>query len=211
MWDFILDFLFPKKCLGCGREGSWLCSDCFSKIEYFDQPYFRNLPPLSGVFALGPYRGILKESILAFKYDGVRELVEPLGNLLIQHLSPLPFERRSLLVPIPLHKRREIERGFNQAHLLALYFSKNLNLPLLPNVLIKIKNTKPQVELKEKERKENIKDAFFVKESEKHLIKNKTIFLVDDVMTTGATLKEGAKILKKNGAKRVWGLVLAKG
>jgi len=212
VFDFILDFLFPKKCVGCGKEGTWFCPACLSKISFCEVPFVRlGGFSLEGLIAVAYFQDPLKEAIHALKYDGVRELSKPLSELLIKHLKDerLQFIKGSILIPMPLHKKRELQRGFNQAVLLAEEIGKKLNLKILENVLVKAKNTAPQMELKKEERRKNIKGAFaFV--GDKKTVKGKIILLVDDVATTGSTLTECAKVLKRAGAKAIWGLVLAK-
>lgn len=113
-----------------------------------------------------------------------------------------------VLVPIPLHKARFKNRGYNHAELLALGLSQKLNLPCY-NLLERVKNTRSQVGLKKDERRENVKGAFLANPN--FLISNySNIFLVDDILTTGSTLLSAANTLKRNGAKKVFGLTLAK-
>jgi len=212
MLEFILNLLFPKKCAGCNIEGDWFCADCVSRIEYYDPPFLRLQNGfLDGILIVAVFKNPLKEAIHAFKYDKVKELRQVLSLMLSKHLkkSDLSFSR-VILIPVPLSKHRELERGFNQASLLADGVSDQLHLAVCNNALVRIKNTPPQIELKKDERIKNVKGIFkFVGEKKK--IQNKTVLLVDDVTTTGSTLNECAKILKKAGAKRVWGLVLARG
>jgi len=211
MLGFLLDFFFPKKCVGCGKEGVWLCEDCYAQILLKDLPFIRLAGDLDGVVYGSVFEGILREAIHVFKYEGVKELVTPLSQLLAQRFreTGLDFGRVSL-IPVPLSKRKELERGFNQAGLLAEAVGKKLGFGVLTGVLIKTKDTVSQTALKEEERKENVKGSFdFV--GEKRLVKGKVLWLVDDVMTTGSTLNECARVLKKAGAKAVWGLVVAKG
>jgi len=113
-----------------------------------------------------------------------------------------------LLVPVPLEKRKIRWRGFNQAEEIGKELSNFLKIPLLDDVLIKIKETLSQVELSGKEREENIKGVFVIKNKEK--IEGEKILLVDDVYTTGATMKECARILKEAGAKEIIGIVVAR-
>jgi len=114
-----------------------------------------------------------------------------------------------LLIPVPLAKRRIRWRGFNQAEEIAKNLAEYLEIPLINDVLIKTKETLPQIDLAEEARKENIKGAFLIKNEEK--IKGKKILLIDDVYTTGSTLEESSRILKKAGAREVWGAVVARG
>jgi ComF family protein len=211
---FLLDLFFPKTCISCQKEGDYLCPDCFAilevssihtpyKTQYLDDLYF----PL-------PYQNpILKKLIQAFKYPPfVKELSHTLSSLIIAHLqliekSPKTF-KDFLILPIPQSKKRLKWRGFNQAEELAKELALFLKVEILDEVIEKIKETESQVNLTEKERKENLKGAFFLKKPE--LIKNRKIILVDDVYTTGATMEEVAKILKENGAKEVIGIVIAR-
>jgi ComF family protein len=113
-----------------------------------------------------------------------------------------------LIIPVPLHWKKEFLRGFNQSALIGNYISKKLGKKMYQNILIKSKNTKSQTELNEKERKENVKNSFKIKRND--LIKDKSILLIDDVYTTGATTEECKKILINGGAKKVIIITLAK-
>ena len=230
MWtkfkNFILDLLYPQFCFNCGREGSYLCEDCRStlSISNIHQKYSsQNLKDL--YFAL-PYQNLLiKNLIRKFKYQPfVKGLAQPLASLIITHFQLLDNQpnffypvrdRKSsngadyILIPVPLEKRKLKWRGFNQAEEIGKELSKFLKISLLNNVLAKIKETPPQVELSDEERKENIKGVFLVKNGE--LIRNRKILLVDDIYTTGSTLEECAKVLKEAGAKEIVGIVVARG
>jgi ComF family protein len=135
-----------------------------------------------------------------------------LGGLLAEHCRTFKvnFPKNFVVIPLPLHKNRKRIRGFNQAELIAVGFISAVSssrLILEPNLLVRTKNTKPQVELSGEERRQNIVGAFAV--SDPNVVKNKTILLVDDVKTTGATLEEAARVLKEAGAKRVWAMTAA--
>lgn len=119
-------------------------------------------------------------------------------------------EEDALLVPIPLYKTKLNQRGYNQAAFLAKGLGERLSLPVV-DLLERIRATKSQISLDRKERIENIKGAFRLKSSKESIFQGKTIFLVDDVLTSGATLSEGARVLKKAGAGKVYGLTLAHG
>ena len=175
-------------------------------------------------FAL-PYQNILaKKLIRRFKYEPfIKELAETLVLLIITHFQLLdnkPNLANFILIPIPLNEKRRRWRGFNQAEEIGKELSKFLparlasqgeaggKLPLVSDCLLRVKNNYPQVELSEKERKENVKDIFFCQNKKE--IFGKKILLVDDVYTTGATMEEAAWVLKKSGAKEVWGIVVAR-
>lgn len=209
--NFILDFLFPKKCVGCGEEGNYFCENCYDKID-FCQPVLARIKngPLEGVVAAGEYQGALKEAIHILKYEKVKDLAGPMANILIKVLArpEVSFLQKYFFVPVPLFSKKEKERGFNQSELLGEKLAEKIKIKLFPDVLLKIKDTPAQMSLKRKEREKNLRGAFAVKD--KKMVCGKNIVLLDDVMTTGATLRECAKVLRRAGAKRVWGAVLAK-
>ena len=169
---------------------------------------------IDGAFCAVAYKGIVKKLIYNFKYkpyltDLRKTLVELFYESIIQQeIFQKVYSHSLVLVPIPLYSERLRKRGYNHSKLLAEELAKSLNLKLI-NGLRRIRGTKSQFGLKLKERKENLKDTFEVNPNIS-ISKYPNIFLVDDILTTGSTLLEAAKILKKNGAKRVWGLVLAR-
>jgi len=232
MGEKILDLLFPRFCLFCGRENTYLCPDCFSKIKTYASPfcpYCGSRSPegticpsckkyLTGFVAAGPYKDKrLKEVIETFKYKFVKELATLLALLIFKFLkenqqveffkNPLNF----LIVPIPLHKRRQRERGFNQAEEIGKQLSPLLKIPIKTDILLRRKNTKPQVKLKKEERRKNIKDAFIINPKiDISSLKDKKIILLDDVFTSGSTMEEAAKVLRDRGIKQIWALAVAK-
>ena len=230
--EFALDILFPKFCLNCGTEGSYLCPDCFSLIEILDRQYCpfcfppklvfdgktcfscKQIKKLSGLYCAASYENfIVKKLIHQFKYEPyVRELAKPLSSLIIthlQHLNKIDILRSSfLLVPVPLHKKKLKQRGFNPPEEIAKEIAKILKIPIV-NALVKIKQTPAQMELKKEKREKNVLGAFRC--SKPDLIRDARILLLDDVFTTGATLEECARVLKDAGAKEVWGMVVARG
>lgn len=152
-------------------------------------------------------KGPLKEMIHHLKYTGYKSFAEDLGHLIFLRLNKKIPPGKILVVPVPLHPKKESERGFNQAELIAEYFSKKLKLSGAC-VLVRTKETETQVKLDRNERLKNLKGAFACRD--KKTVKGKTILLVDDVTTTGATLNECAKVLLESGARSVWGVVAAK-
>lgn len=233
----ILDTLFPIHCLGCQREGFWLCGECFSQIETLP---FQVCPrcekliieggklcgrcqrlsrknkdfALEAVIVSGKYTdGNISKMIHLFKYNFIEDLKIPLGKLMIaafiNHRIPLP----DILIPVPLHKRKIRSRGFNQSELLADFLSENLApgmaLPVIKDALKRKKPTLSQMKIKNyRERRENIRGAFTILKPEE--IRRKNILLVDDVATTGATLLECARILKAAGARKISAIVVAR-
>lgn len=154
---------------------------------------------------------VLQNIIHYFKYKYFQNLAPILGEILVEYLKKLSLvvgRSSFVIISIPLHPGRERERGFNQAKLLAEITARHFNLPLI-EALKRIKNNKPQVKIKGLEKRaKNISGCFEIKHPE--LVKGKNIILVDDVFTSGATMNEAVKILKKNNAKKIIALVLAK-
>lgn len=220
----ITDLLFPRRCVGCGKLGDYFCNKCLPQIEFITRPicpiciypaidgatHPTCLTPyaLDGMYAVARYRGPMRKAISILKYKFVSDLASTLVDLFFLKF-PKYLPSFDLFAPVPLHPWRERTRGFNQSALLAKSLGEKLNISVETNVLKRIRNTSPQVKLKGKKRRSNLQGAFvFHKASD---ISGKTIGLVDDVATTRSTLLECAKVLKRNGAKCVWGIVLAHG
>lgn len=166
--------------------------------------------PLQGIIVSCYYEeGPVKELVHNFKYNNIRELGEFLSTTMEKTLRE-NFEIGSnvIISATPLHWFRKQHRGYNQAELLAQRVSEKTNIPY-KSLLIKKNNTKSQVKLRKDERRENLKNVFRLRPDAD--IIDKTIILVDDVTTTGTTLQECARVLRENGAEKVWGLVVARG
>ena len=234
----ILDLLFPQFCLRCNKEGFLVCCDCFSTIDLNPFQYcpFCSTPnrvinkgkcpshqdfALNGLFSACDYKNTLvKKMLFLFKYEPyIKNLSLPLASLIISHFTltekhPSTLFDRSgqapsaVFMPVPLFKRKEKTRGYNQSKEIAEILSIYYKLPLQKDNLIKIKKTKSQTEFSKKERALNIANSFIIKNPS--LIEGKTIFLIDDVFTTGATMEECSNTLKANGAKKVFGIVVAR-
>ena len=205
-----LGLLFPQKCLGCEAKNVILCDKCLDSLP--EAP----IAETRAIFAATSYQDeIVKKSIRLFKYHGIKILAEPFSALIFKRIvMALPESMRdvnkTLIIPIPLSKKRHRERGFNQAELLGYFLSDKMSIRMADNVLYKIKETPSQVDIRDREKRlRNIIGAFIVKNPE--LIKDKNIILIDDITTTGATLSEARRILKTAGAKKVIGLTVAKG
>lgn len=172
---------------------------------------------LDGLWSLGLFEGTLRRAIIDLKYHFVRALSDELLNLVLEYWARYqPFVldqikkdhgQNWLVVPVPLYQTRLNWRGFNQSELLAKKLAISLNLKYAP-ALIRIKSTTPQVKLKGATRRQNIRRAFSI--NTKYDIQNTYVLLVDDVWTTGSTLKECGYILKCAGAKKVWAITLAR-
>jgi len=218
-----LDLLFPRRCVGCGTEGGFLCSSCLASVKSLSMPWCvhcgrpwresglctdcRVRPRhLAGIRAAFRYEGPVREAILQFKYHGVSamadELAGPLQNLLAEH--PLAFD---VIVPVPLAPDRLRERGYNQAEALARRLGKALDKPVVPG-LVRTRSTRAQALLRSwEERYNNVAGAF---RADPALVTGRRILVVDDVCTTGATLESCGEALKAAGATTAWGLALAR-
>ena len=239
--DFFLDLLFPRFCLGCQKEGDFICFDCFKLIELnkFSNCFIcggrtlnnrvcrdcRRKTKLNGVVIASSWdNALLRQLVYEYKYRFLKDLRMPLAKLLISSIKAKELFYHSvddlILIPVPLHRRRLNWRGFNQAELLANELTTYFGIQTI-NLLIKTSNTLPQAEIKaHKERKQNIAGAFqlnkdclksFGDSENTNKLKNKIIIIVDDITTTGSTLEECAKTLKPLKPKEIWGLVLARG
>lgn len=229
----LIDLILPKTCVGCFKElrNYSLCSNCASKIAatnafcphcHLRLPFGEltelcgeNLGGIKYLFSAGAYENpILKAAVDALKYECIKDLRKPLAKMLARAITP-PFEnfgrnkREFLIVPIPLHKKRLRERGFNQSALIAREVAQLLLLPYSEKILFRVKETSQQAKLKKADRKENVKDAFTAKIYPETC--GRTIILIDDVATTGSTLREAARALKQTGYKNIWAAVCAQG
>lgn len=160
------------------------------------------MPPFSKVITYGLYEDILAEAINQLKFHGIKRISKTLGRLLLS----LDLPETDGIVPVPVTIKSLRERGFNQSLLVARVIAKESKVPLLMDNLLKKKETPPQIGLSAKERLLNLKNAFEVKGN----IKGLRLLLVDDVMTTGATVTECSKVLMKSGAEEVIVLTLAR-
>ena len=232
----LIDIVWPKKCLACkdrlGKNPAeeYICGKCWEGIP-------KNIPPFCGhcgrhldtksssgnicakcieqplsfdrAFSPCAYTGVVKELIHEFKYKNKPYLGKPLSKIMIDFIKEynLPFFYADLIVPIPLHHTRLREREFNQAEILSRHIAEELSLNLAPEVLLKKRLTRSQVDLKDKERFANVAGSFSV--NPKASVRGKNILLVDDVLTTGATTSAAASVLKNAGAHIVFTLTLA--
>lgn len=178
---------------------------CFSKYA------------IDGTFASLSYKGVVKKLVYTFKYPPYLTSLEPqLSDLLYEGIIQKEelytlLSRSSVFLPIPLHGKKYRKRGYNQSMLLANSLGKRLEIPVM-NCLQRIKETKTQVGFTKDERQKNIKGAFSLNpKCIQQIGKYEQVFLIDDVVTSGATLKEAANVLKRSGVKYVWGITLAHG
>ena len=232
VWDSLSCLLWPPQCRLCQSAindgGTFLCTTCWKELSQSIGGYYcsrcgRSVSPYGrlaegcghcfeekiitdGILRVGTYESTLRNLILQLKFREMTEFEDLLGRML-----QAVFETRSwsepvdFLVPVPLHWRRRLERGFNQSYLLARSLSR-FGIPINRD-LVRIRYTRRQWNLTPPQRRRNVKGAFAVRKD--HLFSGKTLCLIDDITTSGATLSECAQTLKQAGAKKVYVVVLA--
>jgi ComF family protein len=211
--NWISDLLWPLSCLGCSRKDVRLCPDCLTGLCGNEHVQRRSGPHLDRLLSAGTMRSeVLSRAIWHLKYRNAPDLASPLADILATaagRAALLPA-RDTVVVPVPLHARRKRSRGYNQAALLAERLSAVAMLPCLADVLVRERATGPQVGTADRDaRLANMEGAFACWRPE--LVRGRSVFLVDDVCTTGATLGACAAALKSVGARSVTGIVLARG
>jgi len=198
MKEMVVDILLPKFCLGCGKEGQYICKNC----ELFLSEVNPDLTP--GVKSVWEYEGIIEKAIHKIKFEGCYDIINELVEKALEKVEfNLPPE--TVITYVPMWPKREKERGFNQAELIARKLSRLLSLPIQP-LLEKVRDNRTQVGLNPKEREENVRGVF--RTCSMSTIEQ--VLLVDDVYTTGATARECVKVLRKAGVKNVWVFTIAR-
>lgn len=242
----ILDLIYPKKCVGCGAYDAYLCSACFSYVTFAEQgfcavcqrsaigglthPACKTSNEIDGIFSSVTYAGVIKRLVYQFKYNpyllDVRHLLVDFfyeGIIQRETFTNLLSER-SIFIPIPLHKNRMQQRGYNQSQVLTEGLvdrlkkermargDKSENPFVIVDFLERMKQTRPQFGLSQQARLENMTGAFALKTNLNEDLKAMpAVFLVDDIVTTGATFREAGRVLKKAGVGKVYGLAFAHG
>ena len=238
--NFLLDLLFPQRCISCGKFGQYICDHCTSTIEFIDteicpvcrkpaingktHPICQTRYSLDGLTSIFAYQGVIRQAIKKIKYKPFAyDISKVLVCLALKRINEKNWlaaiiRKNPVLVPIPLHRSRERVRGFNQAQVLGKIFTKRWDLQFVPDLLIRHKKTRPQYGLKGGERKKNVIDAFNINPNYsitclpvgRPITNYSNIILFDDVWTTGATMRACGNLLKRAGAKSVWGLTMAR-
>lgn len=227
IWHGVLDLIYPPKCVVCGDiQPRYFCEDCLSRVTYIPSPVCRKcgLPleqptcpqqwcpdlAFTSARAVAFFEGAVREAIHQLKYSGHVLVAPELQRLMTEFLSTKPNFASSVQVvmPIPIHRSRLRERGFNQSILLAEAVAEFLRLPLDTTSLERRVANRPQVELSVWERIENVKGVFGVANPD--AVADKSILLIDDVLTTGSTCSEAARVLRSAGAKHIYALTLAR-
>ena len=218
-----LDLLFPQWCIGCGREGNYICDSCRQSLSRILSPICPRCgkpqsdgmlcpacddenPGIDGIRSPFVFSGVIRQAVHELKYRNLRALAIPMAGLLHDYIldNPVPGE---VLVPVPLHRKRLRERGYNQSALVAKQLGKLTGMPVIDDCLIRQHHTPPQARTTNiDERRQNVVDAFSCSNGK---LQGKKVILIDDVTTSGTTLNACAETLKKSGIASVWGLVMA--
>ena len=222
--DTFLDLLFPLYYVGCGREGDLICIRCRDALPRIEPPwcYICGLPRsgpcvcgtnrsktwlLDGLRSPFRFEGTIREAIHSLKYRNIRAIAGPLAEYLADYHRGESL-KTDVLVAVPLHSKRLRERGYNQSELLARSLAKAGGLPLIADCLHRTRDTPPQARSTNvEERRANVARAFSCKPGS---VTGKSVLIIDDVTTTGATLEACAQELKKAGAISVWALTVAR-
>ena len=222
--SIVVEFFFPRYCVGCGIEGAFLCNSCYQTLPRILPPFCRKCgkPESSGGLCpicwgvqseidgiRSPFRfdGVVRRAVHELKYHNLKAISGCLAELLAAYLQANPVASE-VLVSVPLHPRRLRQRGYNQSSLLARELGKLIVLAVLEDCLFRSKDTLPQAKTATVEdRRKNVVNAFGCKDQR---LSGKQVLLIDDVCTSGATLEACAAALKASGAISVWGLTLAR-
>ncbi|MCY4073267.1 MAG: ComF family protein [Chloroflexi bacterium] len=203
--NWLIDLIFPPVC-SCGRVDYHFCADCLKELLRFPlKSRIASGEPLSGLASTGIYDGILERAIRAFKYDGVTGLDKHLAERLQRTYEGTHWPI-DLIIPVPLAEKRLDERGYNQSEMLGACLSKVCGIPCRSDLLRRIRETEQQARLSGERRVANVQNAFEASDA----VKGLAILLIDDVVTTGSTLDECARALKRVGARAVYGLTVGR-
>ena len=210
MFSFIkqlLDWLYHRNCYICKKSSILsVCDKCLSEIQLNPVKPVKRIGKVS-VYSVCLYQGNLKKIIRAIKYHNKKDLAKPITDILYQYWQQLSYSSDEYeIIPMPLHIKREKERGYNQVLLYAEEFARLTGYSVNNELAQRIKNTKPQYKLSKIERHENLKEAFSIDRSK---FNNKKILIFDDICTSGTTLTELIHTLAENEINEVYALVLA--
>ncbi|MBQ7359834.1 MAG: ComF family protein [Lachnospiraceae bacterium] len=210
LWRRLLDLLYPPKCPICEEPSKGFCPKCALEAKYAGLLYQKDgkgqgSRSYEAVYAVFRY-DFVASGVYHLKYEGKRDYGRTLGQLMWQEAEEiLRSWKIDCIVPVPLHAKRQKKRGFNQSQILAEAISKGLGIPVFPEMVLRCRNTKPMKDLNALQRQNNLKKAFKMGQND---VKLKTILIVDDIYTTGATTDEISRLLLEAGAAKVYVLTL---
>ena len=204
-WHISLDLLFPPRCAGCQRIDYYWCPRCQAAVDTIPLGVtVKQQPPLLAAAATATHADKLQQALWSLKYENGTPVAPFLAQRLAAYLSQLNWNI-DILVPVPLHTSRLAQRGYNQAQLLAEGVAQQTGIICLPNALQRQRHTQSQVGLNAQERQSNMEAAFTADHNQ---VNNQTLLLIDDVLTTGATLAACAQAALDAGAQAVYGLTV---
>lgn len=212
IFNIVIEIIYPNFCIGCRKKGEIICNDCKKIIKITEKETSDN------IYAIFDYHDeIIRKSIWELKYHKKKIIGIKLGELIyeefleeIEGLKKYTYGQKILVIPVPISKNRNKNRGYNQTEIIAKNFC-NMNKDIFEyknNIVYKTKETTPQAKITNRNKRlKNMKGVFNIKNKE--IIKNRTFIIMDDVTTTGATISEIIKIIKKEKPKKVIGLAVA--
>ena len=203
--DWLTDLVFPPTCGNCGRVDARFCADC--RVELEGQPLEIDRRPvenINGICATASHSGLIANAVRAFKYEGACDLRDILAERMVLALGEQGW-CFDAVVPVPLHADRLLDRGYNQSALLGERLAQLLGLRYEPGLLRRIRSTDQQAQLTGSARQQNVAGAFAAAPA----VNGLSVLLVDDVVTTGATLSESAAALRAQNARAVYGIALS--
>lgn len=215
----LVDWIYPIICVGCKREGEYICGDCRKKLivpeaicpmcckpslNGWTHPRCRSKYGMERLIVGLPYRGMVQDCLKKVKYKSAWDILNFLYRLQIPDIRL----QENIVTAVPMFAKKARERGFDQAEIIAQLLAKDLQGQSL-KVLERVRETKPMFGLTRKERQKNIEGAFSLN-PKSEILNPKLVVLVDDVWTTGSTMRECAEVLKRAGAREVWGVALAR-
>lgn len=221
----ILDILYPRYCFGCEQKGRYLCENCsvVNRTAILTCPVCnkgstngkthkscKSEYSLDGFFSAWSYQGAIRKILISLKYKFAKDVAGEIISALPKILVKISLPKKAILVPIPMHKKRRNWRGFSQTEELGALLASKMGWKYFSDGLIKIKDTKPQVELSKAKRKTNLEGVFKVNPKYNFKGTKAPIIIFDDVWTTGSTVKEAAKVFKAQKVRVVWGLTIAR-
>lgn len=212
----LLDWLFPPRCALCGaflwgqEKRAQLCPACAQRERLKEGWKQGKLPFVAGSVCVYPYEGEVRRGVHRFKFRGAARSGEIFGVLLAQRVRETGLlEQVDLVCYVPCHRKIKRKRGYEQAQKIARPLAEELELPLEP-LLEKRRNTRPMYRLKAAQRRANVLGAFGVIRGKEDILRSRRVLLVDDVLTTGSTLSECARVLREAGAREVYGAAFAR-
>lgn len=210
--DRALNYLFPPVCGICGKyNNTYLCQECKKNVTAIeeDKCLIYKGGNIKEHFWLFKYEGIIRLKLIDYKFNDKSYLFRMFCEMICNSPKAMQYlEQMDYIVPVPIHKKRYMERGYNQCSLIAKKICKKLNVQLLDGILIKNKNIVPQSTLNKNERKINIIGSYSAKEY--YDLSGKKVAIFDDIFTTGSTINECSNVIKSLGCKNIYAFTIAK-